>query len=1487
MDGGSFYKTIILMKQISILLIFLLASTIVQGQSNKRLKEFSKDHSTFIDELNTFILSASPSEFVKKQMKTLSKKWKDDQFSTFQKETIIDFSNRMLKSRKRGTHFEALINAILSFHESPTFDSQFRNWSTVVFFFLEHQPTSRQMKFLRYTDDLFKENVLFKNRSLSWYTSNMSFSFELIDSMPCMTFKQPLDLMCIARGDTMKIYQTIGSYYPMTSEWKGQDGLVDWKKAGYSISEVYAELADYNIRFKTPNYTADSVKFYNFSLFGNDPIHGKLEDKLINRNKTDIKVNYPKFDSYQKNYILSDLIEDVDLQGGYSLHGNRFSSNGGDGHLANLIFYRNDKPFIRLSTERITISSQRVIGSNVAVKILFENDSITHSGINMIYNLEDRRLDLLSDDDGISSSPYVNTYHNLEMQFQKLEWKIDDNVMTFGTIFGNNSQPAFFKSTYYFTEKRFDRMLGIDSKHPLLVIRDFNQKYGIKNTFLIQDFLKISPYSDDQDIRFLMNLARQGFLDYNSNLGYAVVKDNVERYIMSKSEKIDYDVISFYSSKPTDNKNAILDLNTMALDIYDIKNIQVSEVRDVIAIPNDQKITVKKGLNFSMQGKILAGSGGRFRIYSDDIDFNYEGFRLYFSEATTEIWIPNKSNVRDAKGQLALEPLFNQVTITNGELLIDTSINKSGIWKDDYSQYPIIRSYERSKVYYDQDDIYAGVYDRSRFYFDLDPFEIDSLDSYERKSIELNGELNSSNIFPNFRQPLKVQDDNSLGFEINIPQEGYPLYVDKGKFLGTNELRLNKSGLTGSGIFEYLSSTTSSNNYVFFPDSMNTSADSFVLNKVDGELGVPDVNGTDIYEHWLPYEDVLTVKKKTQDFSMYDTQANLDGEIYLRPYGLTGAGKVDLEDATLSSQLYDFNPHTFNADTADFSLRTSDDLQAIAFESVNLRTEIDFLQRYGTFNSNGANSYVSLPENQYLCYIDELKWYMDETFIELGASDGGLGSRFVSIHPDQDSLSFYSKKATYSLQDYIIKAEEVDEIPVADAVIYPFNQSVRVERNAIMNRLYNSTLAIKNEQFTHDLFDADISIFGKNNYSGFASTKFLGRGLEEQTLVFDTLYVDPSNQSIGIGQITPEQAFKFNPQFSYKGNVTMQGGNKEFLYDGAFQVLHECYLIDNAWVKFNDYVGMEEIKLPIGDNLVDESGNQLYVGPVMSDDKMYPTFLSTLESVTDVVMMPIKGNLSYQSSQSKFIVESETDSLSSRFTMSNSGCVMKGEGNFNLGLNVGRVETSTTGKFTYKPVDQTFQTKCMLSFDFFMSQKSMEFMGDDLFNDPMADELELSENYYFTNFNRILRDENLTLEYDMYGMFEKLPKALNKSLYFYEVNLEWDAENSALISKKMLGLGNVNNYQINKLYTGRIELNNDNAGDFFNIYLETDIGEWYYFNFSNDVLLTRSSLEEYNLEIVEIKVSKRELPTSKGQVPFKYDLSTEDDVDNFKKRFFR
>ena len=216
----------------------------------------------------------------------------------------------------------------------------------------------------------------------------------------------------------------------------------------------------------------------------------------------------------------------------------------------------------------------------------------------------------------------------------------------------------------------------------------------------------------------------------------------------------------------------------MDLIVFNVKDILLSDVRDVGVNSNDGSIIIKKDLDFTMSGEIEAGNG-RFTIKSEEIIFDYDNFKMFFNEATTLIKIPNNRGEYNAQGELKLDSLANEITITNGELLIDTNINKSGIWKNDYPQYPIIRSYDRSKVFYDQVDILSGVYDRSRFYFDIDPFEIDSLDSYNRSSLSFPGEFNSGNIIPNFRQELRVQQDNSLGFEIHIPKDGYQLYGGK------------------------------------------------------------------------------------------------------------------------------------------------------------------------------------------------------------------------------------------------------------------------------------------------------------------------------------------------------------------------------------------------------------------------------------------------------------------------------------------------------------------------------------------------------------------------------------------------------------------------------------------------------------------------------------------------------------------------------------
>ena len=66
--------------------------------------------------------------------------------------------------------------------------------------------------------------------------------------------------------------------------------------------------------------------------------------------------------------------------------------------------------------------------------------------------------------------------------------------------------------------------------------------------------------------------------------------------------------------------------------------------------------------------------------------------------------------------------------------------------------------------------------------------------------------------------------------------------------------------------------------------------------------------------------------------------------------------------------------------------------------------------------------------------------------------------------------------------------------------------------------------------------------------------------------------------------------------------------------------------------------------------------------------------------------MPLSGYLSYDVNRSLFVVEDKTDSLSSKFSMSNEGCVMKGDGKLNFGLDLGQVELSTFGNLITMPL---------------------------------------------------------------------------------------------------------------------------------------------------------------------------------------------------------
>ena len=112
--------------------------------------------------------------------------------------------------------------------------------------------------------------------------------------------------------------------------------------------------------------------------------------------------------------------------------------------------------------------------------------------------------------------------------------------------------------------------------------------------------------------------------------------------------------------------------------------------------------------------------------------------------------------------------LQSQLIGARGYIDIDDAKNKSGK-NEKKHQYPIMKCVKKTFVFYDNKNIHDGAYTREKFYFEVEPFDMDSLDNFETSGMRFDGKLISASIFPDLKESLVVQDDYSLGFIKQAP----------------------------------------------------------------------------------------------------------------------------------------------------------------------------------------------------------------------------------------------------------------------------------------------------------------------------------------------------------------------------------------------------------------------------------------------------------------------------------------------------------------------------------------------------------------------------------------------------------------------------------------------------------------------------------------------------------------------------------------------
>jgi hypothetical protein len=1489
------------MKFRTIIIIALLSlfSTSVKSQT---IKKFSDDPTVFFGELTKFfqdIDNPDNKKVAKDFIELFTNEWNTGKFSDEEKKQMISTCNQMLKKKMKPIpHFKNYLSTIISFNNTTQSDASFKAWEASLEKLIARSTSTQFIDYLDVSNSLFSENVLYKSSTTKWKSDNSNYVFEY-DTVPRIVFPS-LTLSCYANEDSANIYNTSGVYYPTLLKWAGNGGKVLWKRAGFDENTVYAELGKYSISLKYSKYTADSAKFY-YKTYFEAPLIGNLSEKIL-ADQNEEKASYPRFDSYNKRLKITSIFPNIDYIGGFSMHGGKLLGAGDESQDAYLIFYREGKKFVQTGAKTYIIRKDKISSDRASVTIYWEKDSIYHPGLQLKYLNDDKELSMLRSDEGIAKTPFFDTYHKLDMYIEALYWKMDQPLIDMKMIKGVGTESeATFESYNYYTAQRYYKLLGIDETHPLSDLKKY-AKLKDTNVVYVPDYANFLKISLPQVQALLIKLASMGFISYDIDDDKVYLKEKLYNFLLSKAGKIDYDVLQFNSSTKS-KSNATLSLLNFDLKLNGVSNVYLSDSQNVYIFPKDEEILVKKNRDFEFDGRIHAGS---FDFYGKLFSFSYDKFNIDMPVVDSMAFYV-KSFKPDENGKTKFVKVKSVIEGIKGDLQIDKYNNKSGLIP--YGKYPLFSSIKDSYVYYDKKSIQNGVYTKDNFYFHVNPFEIDSLDDISTEGISFTGNFVSADIFPDFDEPLKVQPDYSLGFVRLTPFTGYQVYKGKGTY--DSIIDLSNKGLRGDGTLKYLTSTSKSNAFIFYPDSMNADVQLYTIAEQKEGVEYPTVVGEDVYEHWMPYNDIMTVTKKQKPIAMYDNGAKLHGSLTLTPSSLTGKGTMAFNDAEMDAKLFKFKNRTFDSDTADFRLKTYD-LSELAFSTYNYKAHIDFDKRKGEFKSNGGSSKVEFPINLYICFMDEFDWFMDKEEIELAntTTDNSKkmenlgikeladidisGSEFVSIHPDQDSLRFFSPRAKYNLKDNIIYAKDVKIIKVADAAIFPDKGDVTILKKAEMKPLINAQILANTTTKYHVMYNALVNVLSRKNYTANGMYDYTDENGTKFPVYLGKIGVDTTLQTYGSGIISDTSKFELSPSFDYAGGVKLSASNEFLNYSGAFKIKQDCDTIPKPWIKFHADVNPNEIFIPISDTIKDIGGNKLEAGILLANDsnEVYSAFLSKKLKSTDQDIITARGFIYYDKVSEEYRISNKAkikqlNQPGNYVSLTKGSCITLGDGKIDLAPNTGRVALAAYGNVKEYIIPDSANADLAMYIDFYFSDDAFKLMNENLEKQTTLKGLDLSRMTFTKAITEIMgvKDaDKVIADISMNGSFKKLPEALQHTFLLGDVQMKWNPITKSFVSVGQIGIVAINKNQINKYVDGYIEIIKKRSGDEINIYLEFDSNDWYYFNYKQNVMQAISSNAQFNTIIKETKADNRTLKSEKELPQYTYTISTEMKKKSFLKK---
>ena len=1510
------------MKTPSLFLIFILFISVNYsfGQKNKTNEEREKFLSNYSRTMEAG-RSKEIKDFIDDKLSPMLLEGKFFPEVHFQqlKSTVKIISNKQIETFPHLHNYVVSVYALVKRNKTG---EQFDNWHKIVDDLLQNRSSRRLKEFLKVSSNFLYKGIIAENPNYIWLMSGNEFEF-MNDKTPhlkvdnttivCKTINRGDQKEEIPYTDSVKIENTSGIADLSGEKWIGKGGEYSWEKVLLPKDETFAILYDYTISFRSTNFTVDSVSLK--TPYINRPIMGRIIDRADKGNYKESKdLSYPQFRSYEADFKIKNIIDNVDYKGGFSLNGDQFVGAGNKERQAELIYFRNSKPFIVTHSDQVRLKKNSV-QTDMARVVMYIGlkDSITHTGLNISFNRDTESLKMVRGSAAISQAPFIDSYHKMDIYVDEVIWNKNSNdiVLGYDKNKSEKQRNARFESFSYYDERLYQELQGIEAIHPLVAIYNYAFKYdkfemteGTASSALERTIEQAKPS--------LLKLSALGFISYDTDRKIVKINPKTEHFVKSKSRKIDYDNISFSSNlRPIINEQGNddieykervrirnierakiseygkMNLTSLDLDIKAVDFIKIAEIKRTTIFPDSNKVIIKKNRNIVFTGWI---NSGKWEVNIERGDYDYEKNKFNIYDSKVAYFNANPLRAEDGKRAIPLQSVLNGI---QGEIIVDAKTNRSGL-KKGFDQYPILVSKEKTRVYYDQKQLHRGAYNKKRFYFEIDPFTLDSLLTFDERNLRFPGELTSAGIFPKMRDELKVMSDYSLGFSQDVPQKGYQFYGSEAVY--ENKILLSNNGLQGGGTINFInSSSTSKSLFTFLPDSA-IGIVSFTNKPQEDGVEYPDAVGPDAFVTFLPKEKRLKARSNKEDISFFNGEAKLKGSTIIDASGMTGKGTISLASAKLRSRNFYLSRWTAETDTASFQLsnkyKKEGDLteDALAFKTDNVNGTLDFKERNGIFKPNKGVSVLEFPVNQYICKIDQFTWKMDQDEMTLEkkeqnnlAIESGMnldGPNFFSTNPQQDSLQFLSPKAKFSLKERTIYAYDTEFIEIADARIYPDSAVVVVRRNGKLDKFENAKIVTNFITKYHSMINVEAEITARRAYTAIGDYEYGREGVDKQLIPLTEIRLDTSFQTIAIGAVEKENILKLSEKFDFYGDVKLTASDPYLTFNGATKVNHECQNFERSWMAFETAIDPEKIQIPVSENMTDLEGNKITVGirwrnsADFKEVKLYPTFLSQVLGADDPEVFAANGLLQYNESTEEFEI-SNKEKLVNRnekgnyISLNTSTCSLNGDGKINLGMEFGALNVTSIGTVVYD--EQTEQTNLDLTMAIRapVNQKAFRDIGSKIIEIPGLKDTDFNTSTLeqaLVEWVDLKSADKIKSNFTLKKEFKKVPKEIEDAIVITGIRFTsyakpGDNQKGLITTTTQSAIVNIFNQPVMKFVSTNIFAEQrSNMGDRLGMLLDIPGATQYFidYDFRKDgVMNILSDDKDFNSAISELKADKK------------------------------